>query len=282
MSRRRVGIMQGRLSPKRPAPLQSFPQASWRDEFGRAEELGFDLIEWLVDDVDLTANPLFHSESRQELRQLVARTGVEIESLCAHVLTEGAIRRPGADGAKARNLLIEILRTSADFGITSVVLPLMDGASVRDGGRRVEALVENLHVVLKQAPGASVICLESDLPAEQVISLLDRLDHARVGVCYDLGNATALGFDPAVEIACLGNAIREVHIKDRVVGGGSVMLGQGDTAFAPAFRALSATGYCGPVIMETPVGDDWRAAALDHLAFAHSVDATFWKTDGVC
>lgn len=282
MSPRRLGIMQGRLSPKHPALLQSFPHAFWRDEFDRAQELGFDSIEWLVDDEDLALNPLFHSEGRRDLGQVMARTGVKIESLCAHVLMEGAIGRSGADGAKARNLLGKILRTSADFGVNSVVLPLMDGASVRDGGRCMEALVENLRLVLRQAPDASVICLESDLPAGQMISLLDCIGHARVGVCYDLGNATALGFDLAAEIACLSDAIREVHIKDRVVGGGSVMLGQGDTAFGPAFRALSATGYGGTVIMETPVGDDWRAAARDHLAFARSVDAAFWETESAC
>lgn len=282
MSPRRLGIMQGRLSPKHPALLQSFPHAFWRDEFDRAQELGFDLIEWLVDDEDFALNPLFQPKGRRELGQAIARTGVEVESLCAHVLTEGAIGRSGADGAKARKLLGEILRVSADLGIASVVLPLMDGASVRDGGRCVEALVENLRVVLRRAPDASVICLESDLPAGHMISLLDRIDHANVGVCYDLGNATALGFDVAAEIACLSGAIREVHIKDRAVGGESVMLGQGDTAFGPAFRALSAAGYGGAVIIETPVGDDWRAAARGHLAFARSVGAAFWETDSAC
>lgn len=282
MPPRRLGIMQGRLSPKHPALLQSFPHVFWRHEFDRARELGFDLIEWLVDDEDLTSNPLFHPQGRRELGRVIERTGVKIESLCAHVLTEGAIGQPGDDGAEAQKLLGEILRAGADFGVTRVVLPLLDGASVREGGRCLDALAEYLRMVLRQAPDTSVICLESELPAANMISLLNRIDHAMVGVCYDLGNATALGFDPAAEIACLGGAIREVHIKDRVVGGGSVMLGQGDTAFRPAFKALSAAGYGGAVIMETPVGDDWHAAARGHLAFARSVDAAFWEADSAC
>lgn len=282
MRPRRFGIMQGRLSPRDPALLQAFPQATWREEFQRAEELGFVSIEWLVDDVDLTLNPLFHSVGRRELERIVAQSGVTIDSLCAHVLMEGGLEKPGARGAAARTLLGEILQTSADFGIANVALPIMERASVRNSVQDAAGLAENLRMVLSHAPGSSMICLEGDLPAGEMIHLLDRIDHEGVGVCYDLGNATALGFDPAAEIFLLGDAIREVHIKDRVLGGASVTLGQGDTAFGPAFRALTGIGFSGNLILETPVGDDWCASARSHLDFAHSVDAALWGTAQAC
>ena len=45
-----IGIMQGRLSNKPGQPLQSFPWNTWKKEFLRAHSIGFNQIEWLVDD----------------------------------------------------------------------------------------------------------------------------------------------------------------------------------------------------------------------------------------
>ena len=51
----RIGIMQGRLSKPLNRKIQSFPKNSWENEFYVAKDVGFELIEWVLDD-DLKNN----------------------------------------------------------------------------------------------------------------------------------------------------------------------------------------------------------------------------------
>jgi len=67
MERHRVGIMQGRLSPTINGKEQSFPSASWREEFALAAECEFELLEWVFDAADWKRNPLVTAEGRTEL-----------------------------------------------------------------------------------------------------------------------------------------------------------------------------------------------------------------------
>ncbi|GBL40917.1 hypothetical protein EMGBD3_02850 [Nitrosarchaeum sp.] len=60
----KIGIMNGRLSPPVDNHIQSFPVNSWRNEFQRAYDCGFDSIEWVF---DLNPNPIY---KMTELRKL--------------------------------------------------------------------------------------------------------------------------------------------------------------------------------------------------------------------
>ncbi len=59
-----------------------------------------------------------------------------------------------------------------------------------------------------------------------------------------------LGFDPVEEIHLLGEFIVNVHIKDRVKGGGTVPLGFGDTDFSSVFTALKKINYSEDLILQ--------------------------------
>lgn len=275
-----LGIMQGRLSPKAPDRLQSFPATFWRDEFQRAADLGLGLIEWLVDDRDLAANPLFSEAGRDEIAALMRTTGVGVQTACAHVFIDGALNAdPAADGAPARRLLAQILSAGAGIGIARLVIPLMESASLaRDPAGRAN-FVENLRRVMAEQGDGWLIALETDLNAADNRALLDEIGDPRVGVCYDLGNATAFDFDVVAEIDLLCAAIVEVHVKDRIVGGGSRLLGEGDTRFGEAMASLARCGYGGPVIMETPVGDDWLQAGRHNTDYIRGIRARYWEGD---
>ena len=45
----KIGIMSGRLSSPIDNNIQQFPLNSWKNEFVKANELGFDSIEWIYD-----------------------------------------------------------------------------------------------------------------------------------------------------------------------------------------------------------------------------------------
>src|SRR2546421_10770459 len=77
----RIGFMQGRLSPQVDGKIQAFPWEHWRAEFPAAEQAGFDLMEWTLDQERLYDNPLMTVAGQSEIRALQARHGLDIASL---------------------------------------------------------------------------------------------------------------------------------------------------------------------------------------------------------
>ena len=81
-------------------------------------------------------------------------------------------------------------------------------------------------------------------------ALLDRFNSNSVTVNYDIGNSASLGYDPVEELNAYGSRISDIHIKDRLFGKGSVILGQGDADFTSFFNKLKDYNYKGPFIMQ--------------------------------
>src|ERR1700739_2979067 len=76
------GVMQGRLSPPEPGRFQAFPRTSWRDEFRLAMEAGFSYIEWIHDEYDKGANPIFSESGLLEMDALKKEYGISTPALC--------------------------------------------------------------------------------------------------------------------------------------------------------------------------------------------------------
>ncbi len=59
-----------------------------------------------------------------------------------------------------------------------------------------------------------------------------------------------MGFDSEEELDSYGYKISDVHIKDRMLGGGPVILGEGNANFEHFFKKLKQFKYTGPFIMQ--------------------------------
>ena len=81
---------------------------------------------------------------------------------------------------------------------------------------------------------------------------------SRVKVNYDSGNSASLGYDAGEEFAAYGSHIGSVHIKDRVRGGGTVPLGEGNADFPKLLKNLEAIGYGGPMILQVARSEPGR------------------------
>src|SRR3954464_11323134 len=79
----RIGVMQGRLSPRPVGKLQEFPHASYAAEFPKAARLGLHSIEWIFEAPGFEENPIWTPEGRQDIRRLIDDSGVRVQSLCA-------------------------------------------------------------------------------------------------------------------------------------------------------------------------------------------------------
>ena len=77
-----------------------------------------------------------------------------------------------------------------------------------------------------------------------------------ITVNYDTGNSASLGFDPIEEFKYYGHRISDIHIKDRKLNSGSVILGTGDVDFSRFFKALATVSYTAPFIMQVYRDDE--------------------------
>ena len=50
----------------------------------------------------------------------------------------------------------------------------------------------------------------------------------RIKINYDIGNSAAQGYNVIEELDTYGNRISDIHIKDRILNGGPVILGNGN------------------------------------------------------
>jgi hexulose-6-phosphate isomerase len=103
------------------------------------------------------------------------------------------------------------------------------------------------------------VAFECDLEPERLAAFIARFPADSFGVNFDIGNSASLGWDPGIEIPAIGPRIINVHVKDRVRGGTTVPLGQGNADFPRVFRLLAQQGYGGFFILQTA-----RAADGDH------------------
>ena len=259
--------MQGRLSPRAEGRMQAFPWATWQDEFTWARDCGFDGLEWLVTADRLEENPIWTDAGVDQIRERMAATGVRVTSLCADCfISRPFVRVDEAERRSSIDTIETLIARSATLAIAVIVIPVLEAGEIRT---RADAAVlrDSLRGPASLARTCGVrLALESDRAVAAYRELLDSMPPA-LGACYDVGNATALGFDVAADLRALGPHLCGIHIKDRRRGGPSVPLGEGDTDFDAVFDGLTAAGYSGPLVIETPVCDDPWSQARRHLAF---------------
>jgi L-ribulose-5-phosphate 3-epimerase len=263
----RVGIMQGRLSPPGARP-QSFPFDSWQIEFQRAQSYGFDLIEWLFAAADYERNPIWTESGLADIRRSAMATGVSVASICADYFVDHQIVRVPADERRRHlqtlNVLIE---RAAQLDARVIVLPVLDAGELRDAtddAILLESLMEPL--ALAHSRGVT-LALESNTPADRYLSLVTHAAHPALSICFDTGNRVAQGLDILADIHLLAPYVSEVHIKDRLLKGPNVPLGEGAAPLDAFLDAVTGGLYSGPLILDKTVGDDYERHAKRNLSF---------------
>lgn len=272
----RIGIMQGRLIPPEGNRIQCFPREHWQEEFGRAAEARLDCIEWIFDLYGADVNPLLNEAGIETMRRLSEQHGVRILSVCADYFMDKPLVRATPQELEERlATLAKLTGCCRLLGITRIVLPFVD-ASRLETDAEIDSIAPTLSRTLAASEETGVeIHLETSLSPAMFADLLDRLPHPLLKVNYDSGNSASLGYHPREEFSAYGARIGSVHIKDRILGGGTVPLGTGNTDFDALFHELRRVGYSADFILQvarnTP-GDEvsWasrnRAFVLDRLS----------------
>ena len=266
----KLGIMEGRLVPPEDGRFQCFPRDQWESEFADAAKVPFDYIEWVYDLYGHDVNPLGNPAGVERLKKLIISNGVCIRSVCADYFMDRPLLRCGGKELDERmQELARILRNGSAVGVNRVVIPFVDASAIRSD----DDLAAAQHALKAAIPFAEEtgieIHLETSLGPVDFAKLLDSIPHPKLRVNYDSGNSASLGYSPASEFAAYGDRIGSVHIKDRVLNGGTVPLGTGNTDFTALFSCLEKIAYRGDFTLQVARGTpgDEVAWAKQNLAF---------------
>jgi len=255
--RNKIGVMQGRLLPKYQGRYQAFPVGNWRDEFKVAKEYRIDLIEFILDFNDFKENPLLEISGINEIANISKDTGVMVKTICADYFMEAPLH--SSDYKVAENsfiILRKLLEAAKALKITDIVIPCVDQSSLKTK-EAINIFVKQITKIIPEIEKENInLSLEVDLAPKPFLKLLDKLNSKNITVNYDIGNSAALGFNLIEELEAYGDKISDIHIKDRVLGGGPVVLGEGNADFYSFFNKLKEFDYNGPFIMQAYRDDE--------------------------
>lgn len=236
----KYGIVQGRLVEQSSSVfIQSFP-IGWREEFRDAKELGVSHIEW-IDGAPYVCGLLSpYVFTLSDLKQLPDE--LPISAVCCDWMP-GAHSRLNSEIVSGR-LLDETMRNVERLGIKKIVLPMLENASMLalwdPNVQKFSSEVENIRRLALAHPNIR-ISIESDLTHVGVAEMMRRLKGLNVGVTFDTGNLTKLGYDLNKHIDSYGDLIDNIHVKDCKVGGSTVELGTGDADLSVLKRLANSS-----------------------------------------
>jgi len=264
----RIGMMQGRLLPPVAGRIQAFPGARWAEEFPLLRQIGYDAIELTIEQASWETHPIRSADGRQRLFEVAAANAIGIVGLCCDNFMELPLTSDDTDvRSKSLDQLRDLIEHAAAFGLPMVEVPMMAANSLRSETARLH-FDQAMAAALPEAEKLGVsIALESDLPPQELAALVDGYANPRLGLNYDMGNSTWLGFVPEDELPLYCRHVRNVHVKDCTVKDYSLPLGRGDTPFERVFGLLAQFDYRGDFILQAARQDDCVGSARDYLAF---------------
>lgn len=248
----KIGFMQGRLSPVVDGKIQCFPWVYWSAEFSIAQKLDIHLMEWTLDQERLYENPLMTTEGQAEILALKCQHSIDIPSLTGDCFMQAPFyKKVGKERESLLQDLRNIIAACAHVGIKFVLIPLVDNGRLENSAQEID-LIDGLKTCeVALATNGQKIIFESDYPPARLREFIARFDSHFYGINYDMGNSASLGFDPDEEFEAYRDRIDNMHVKDRILGGTTVPLGEGSADFKKIFRNLKAFGYTGNLILQT-------------------------------
>ena len=264
---KQIGIMQGRLSPRIDGKIQAYPAKTWQKEFEIAKEIGYSAIEWIVEK-PLEINALMSKSGMQEIKEIILKTGVRVDYVCADIfMQQPLVRMSEKIKEENKKILEQILINSKEIGAIGVEIPFVDASSIKTESE-IDELISVTEDAFKLAGEIGInVSLETDLNAKEFKKLLEKINLDHVKANYDIGNSASLGYEPLEELENYGQKILNVHVKDRKLGSTTVPLGTGNADIRCVFEKLDEIGYTGGITMQAARGEDDVATAREQLMY---------------
>jgi L-ribulose-5-phosphate 3-epimerase len=203
----------------------------------------------------MDANPLATEAGIGQLKTLISQHGIQVLSVCADYFMDRPLLRATPSEMADRQATLEWLLSRCQLlGMNRMVIPFVDASRI-DTEDEVDSVCSTLTRLLPIAEQAGIeLHLETSLQPDRFAKLLNRLPHPMLKANYDSGNSSSLGYKPREEFAAYGSRVGSVHIKDRLLGGGTVPLGSGDADFLALAEGLRSVAYTGDFILQVARG----------------------------
>ena len=106
------------------------------------------------------------------------------------------------------------------------------------------------------------IIFESDLPPKKLKTFIDKFPAEFFGINYDTGNSASQGYNFLEEFDSYFDNIKNIHIKDRILNGSTVPLGEGNANLEKLLINLLNRNYSGNLILQTARDEKKHLEAL--------------------
>jgi len=242
----KIGIMQGRLSPIINNKIQAFPFNNWQNEFKLASRIGYELIEWIIDE-NILDNPIFNKEKTTEINDLKKKFLVDVNHICLDFLMTNYLIN------KENSYIFEKIfnEVSHEYKIEYVELPLLGKFSLSNRNFYFEYIEFILNIVKKKPKeNMTNLIIETDLNPIKIIEFLKNFDQNSVLINYDTGNSAYWGYNETEEIMAYGHKIGNIHMKDCTKKDYTVPLGKGEVNFKKIFQLLKKIKYHNDFIVQ--------------------------------
>jgi len=258
-----IAIMQGRLLPPYEGRFQAFPAKKWRDEFENANSASLACIEWIYEKTNEHLNPFSTNDGIKELRQIIKKSGIDVRSICAdYYMEEFLIGVNGTIRSKAVDHLLWLIGQAAELSIIYIVLPFVDASSLSTSAQH-QGLVSLMQILGPKAAEVGLeLHLETDFKPHLFKDIMETINHSSVKINFDMGNSASLNYDPTEELSALTPFLGSVHVKDRILSGSTVALGQGNADFPTCFNLIRKAGFSRHFVLQVARGKDGHEVEL--------------------
>lgn len=252
-------LVQGRTLSQSTPQIQYFP-TEWKDEFPVINELGFNGIEWIYDQISESTNPFLSDSGRIEMISQSTSYSVLLENIVFDWYITNPLFLPSIPLEKKTNKFLSLIDSSVKTGFKRIILPLLENNSVESISRQNEFL-EFFKLISRKLDDSKIeLHLETSLPPKKEHDFLKTLNHEKVKTCFDMGNSASFGYHPIEVLDNISDFLGSVHIKDRNLNGPSVPLGTGNVDFDSIFTYLKNIPFSGPFSFQT-----YRNQSSDNL-----------------
>ena len=239
-------LVQGRALPQTDESLQSFP-SNWMDEFPLIQQLGFDGIEWIYDKKSEFTNPILDSNESQKIQTISKKHNVSLENIVFDWFIVNPLFKKDEISLKNKiKKLVDLIETSQKIGFRRIIFPLLEKNAINNSDDMdlfLKIFSDDILSVLNM--NKIEIHFETSLSPTSESEFISKLDHKQTKICFDMGNSASLGYAPEQVLNSIAPYLGSVHIKDRVLDGGSVSLGEGAVDFSKIFSILNEINFSG-------------------------------------
>lgn len=244
MTKAKFLLVQGRALKQVEESIQYFPD-NWKDEFPIMKELGFYGIEWIYDKKSELSNPILSELKREDMISTSIKYNIKLENIVFDWFLHHSLFINDEYLVRQKvEKFFSLINLSIKSGFKTIILPILEKNNMITSDKRNQFIeIINTSSILDQ--NDIEIHLETNLPPDEELVLLEKLNQKKIKICFDVGNSASYGYDPNKVIKILGNRIGSVHIKDRKYNGPSVPLGTGNVNFQDVFKNLKLINFDG-------------------------------------